>query len=233
VKRLLATLICDFRLQWRNGFYAVTAFVVVFWVVIASQVPAEGFQWLIPAMIAGNLVVNTFYYIAGLVLLEKGEGTLEAQVVTPLRPGEYLLSKLLSMLVLSLAENLLIVTLWAGFGYRLLPLVLGILLASALYILVGFIAVTRYDSINEFLMPSVLVTTLLLIPLLDGFGLVSSPLFYLHPVQAALVLMRAAFLPAGALEIIYGLLYSAAWIALVFVVSQRAFHRFVVVKQGA
>jgi fluoroquinolone transport system permease protein len=230
VKRLLSTILCDLRLQWRNGFYAVTAFVVFFWLIIASQIPAEGNGWLIPAIIGGNLVVNTFYYIAGLVLLEKGEGTLEAQVVTPLRTSEYLLSKLVTLVALSLVENLLIIGLWAGFGFRLLPLVLGILLASVLYILVGFITVTRYDSINEFLMPSVVIVTLLLIPLADAFGLVSSPLFYLHPVQAPLMLMRAAVQPVGIGVIIYGLLYSAISVGLAFILSQRAFHRFVVVK---
>jgi fluoroquinolone transport system permease protein len=233
MKRLIATLLCDFRLQWRNGFYMVTAFVVAFWGLLATQLPHDGLAPFLPGIIMGNLLINTFYYVAGLVLLEKGEGTLEVQVVTPLRKSEYLLSKLITLSALSLVENLLIVVFWAGFGFRLLPLALGILLASALLILLGFLAVTRYNSINEFLLPSMLYTTLLLVPLMEAFGLVSSPLFYLHPSHAALVLMRAAFQPVESGIIIYGLLFSAASVGLAFVLGQRAFHRFIVMVQGA
>lgn len=45
----------------------------------------------------GNLPLATFFFIAGLVLLEKGEGTLEAQIVTPLTAGGYLASKILTL----------------------------------------------------------------------------------------------------------------------------------------
>ncbi|HEV8191785.1 MAG TPA: hypothetical protein VGP82_09920 [Ktedonobacterales bacterium] len=56
-----------------------------------------------------------------------------------------------------------------------------------------------------------------MLPLLDHFGLVRSPLFYLHPVQPALVLMRAAFAPAQPWQIVYGVLGSAFWLWLAYI----------------
>ena len=53
--------------------------------------------------------------MAGLVMLEKGEGSLEARVVTPLRSGEYLLVKVMALSLLVLAENLIIAALFSGF----------------------------------------------------------------------------------------------------------------------
>ncbi len=35
--------------------------------------------------VLGNMTIGTFYFMAGLVLLEKGDGVLEGLIVTPLR----------------------------------------------------------------------------------------------------------------------------------------------------
>ncbi len=109
----------------------------------------------------------------------------------------------------------------------------GVVAASALYSLSGFLLVSRYDSVDEFLLPAMFYTAVFFLPLLDYLGLLRSPLFYLHPFQASLVLLEAAFLPVAGWEIVYGLICSALWIALVMVWSRRVFHRFVVERIGA
>ena len=64
---------------------------------------------MLPAVVFGNLVAVNFYFMAGLILLGKGEGTLEAQVVTPLAYWEYLVSKTVTLAALSLVEQFVIV----------------------------------------------------------------------------------------------------------------------------
>ena len=91
--RLVATLRCDVRLQLRNGFYWAVAFLLTTLLVVISQLPPLDWVPVLPPLVLGNLVTATFFFMAGLVLLEKGEGTLEAQIVTPLSSDEYLLSK--------------------------------------------------------------------------------------------------------------------------------------------
>ena len=232
MSRLLATMSCDVRLQARNGFYWAVAFLLAAWAILVSQL--GGIDWgpVLPPLLLGNLVVATFFFIGGLVLLEKGEGTLEAQVVTPLATGEYLASKVITLTVLSIVENTLLVVLAFGGGFRWAPLLLGLALSSALYCLAGFAVVARYDSINEYLFPSVAYTTLFYLPILDYAGLWTSPLIYLHPFQAPLVLLEAAFFPIPPWEWLYGLLYSALWIALAYRWSRSVFRRFVVACAG-
>ena len=223
IYRLSATLSCDIRLQVRNGFYYVTLFVLGMWALLITQMPALDLNWLLPILILGNMVVNTFYFIAALVLLEKGEGSLQTQVVTPLRPGEYLASKVLSLSALTLAENLILALLFAGFSFHIPLLLLGILCGAALFALAGFIVVARYESINEFLMPSVAYTILLMIPLLAYMGDWQSWVLYLHPFQAPLVLLRAAFQPASSWEVAYGIVYSLIWIGVAGKAALQAF----------
>lgn len=232
MRRLLATVRCDVTLQLRHGFYYATAFVLIVCVALLSRIPTLDLNWLLPTLVLGNLLLNTFYFISGLILLEKGEGTLEAQVVTPLRTWEYLASKISTLTLLSLVENLVIVMLLAGLGFNPLPLAMSIVLTAALYCLAGIVAVVRYASINEYLMPSVLYTSLLSAPLLPYLVQWDSWLLYLHPLQATLLLAQGAFQPLARWQMVYGVLYSALWIGLLAYWARRAFQRFIITGAG-
>jgi len=235
--RLLATLRWDARLQLRHGFYGAAAFVAAVLVLGLSRLPpgAADLGWLVPALVASNLTMGTFYFVGGLVLLEKGEGTLEALVVTPLRAGEYLASKVVTLTLVAVVENAAVVAAFAGtgLGAGALPLALGIALASALLVLVGFVAVARYDSINEYLAPSVVYAGLATLPVFPWLLGWDHWLLYLHPLQGPLLVMRAAFGPLAAGQLAYGVLYPALWIGLTGAWSRRAFRRFVVAPAGA
>ncbi len=230
--RLAATVRLDLRLQMRNGFYYAVAFVLACWFVVLTRLPAIDWGYVLPAVVFGNLVMINFYFVAGLVLLEKGEGTLEAQVATPLANWEYLASKTLTLAALAVVEQLVIVWSAYGGGFAAGPLVVGVVLAGVLYTLTGFLLVARYRSINEFMFPSVLFTAVLSLPLLHYFGLWNAWLLYLHPFAAPLVLLGGAFRPIASWEWAYGVLYSAAWAGMLLLASQRSFDRFIVAREG-
>jgi fluoroquinolone transport system permease protein len=232
MRRLLATLRTDVRLQLRNGFYYAVAFVLLVWAIVVGRLPElDWAPWLAP-LVLGNLLTAAFYFVGGLVLLEKREGTLEAQVVTPLRVSEYLGSKVITLSALSVIENLAMVSLAIGFHYRFLHLSLGIGCAAVIYVLLGFVAVARHDSINEYIMPSMLYVTFLCLPLVDYFELWTSRLMLLHPLQGALLWMKSAFLPVPRAELALGLASALAWVAVAHALGQRSFRRFVVRGEG-
>jgi fluoroquinolone transport system permease protein len=224
----------DVTLQWRNGFYLATAFVTIVWALILLQAGGLDLGWLLPPMLLGNLLLGTFYFIGGLVLLERGEGTLTAQVVTPLRISEYLTAKVVTLTALALIETLVLVPLLAGWDFNVLLLGAGVVLAAALYCLAGFIAVARYTAINEYLLPSGAVVAGLWVPLLADLAQWRPGLLYLHPLSAPLTLIEAALGPASPEQVLYGLGYSALWIALLAWGSRRAFRRWLIVRgEGA
>jgi fluoroquinolone transport system permease protein len=219
--RFAATFRTDVRVQLRNGFYYAAAFVVVCSMAILRQLPADVAALLLPVVLLENIVVNTFYFVSGLLLLERGEGTLAAQSVTPLRTDEYLASKLLTLTALSLAENLLIATVVAGLDGRLVVIALGIALAAVLLCLAGVALIVHYDSINEFIMPSVLYTATLSLPVLGYFGLGAREWYLLHPIQGPLELMQMQTRPTpGGLA--YAIGYPALWILPALLWSRQA-----------
>jgi fluoroquinolone transport system permease protein len=185
-----------------------------------------------PVFVMGNLSINTFYYMAALLLLEKGEGSLEGLSVTPLRHAEYLTSKLATLVLLAVLETLAIVTFGYGLTFNIVWLIAGVTIFSVIFCLFGFIVVARYDSINTFLFPSIVVTMALSLPAIAYFGVFNGPLIYLHPLMAPMELLTAAFRPISTLRILYGLFYGALWIAITFIWSKRVFYRFIILKQG-
>lgn len=77
----------DVMVQARNGFYWASAFVVLTISALLAALPiaviSDPGLW-VPALAAFNLQITTFFFVAGLLLLEKDEGTLTALGASPL-----------------------------------------------------------------------------------------------------------------------------------------------------
>ena len=232
MSRLAATIRFDAKLQLRYGFYYAGAFVAIVWLLVLGQLSSTAVAFILPPLLLENLLITTFYFIAGLVLLEKGEGTLEGLVVTPLRTGEYLTSKMVTLTFLATAENLIIVVAAHGLDFDPFLLTGGMVVLSLFYTLFGFVVIARYDSVTEYLLPSGLYTLVLTLPLIDYFGLWTHWIWYLLPTQAPLLLMKGAFEPVPTWQIIYGLGYSLVAVAITYWWAEKTFHRFVIRREG-
>jgi hypothetical protein len=97
---ILNALRWDIVLQARNGFYWASAFLVVMIGALLMNVPdtvsANAAVW-VPAILAVNLQITTFFFVAGLMLLEREEGTLSALAVSPLSASGYLAMRTFSL----------------------------------------------------------------------------------------------------------------------------------------
>ncbi len=232
LRRLWASIIVDVRLQWRHGFWAAAAFVVLMMGLFLKPIGGIDWAWLLPPLVMSNLLITTFYFLAGQVLLEKEEGSLESRVVTPLRPGEYLAAKTVTLVALAAVENLALSVLLAGFHVQLLPFLFGVALDGAVLALFGFVAVAGYNSINEFLFPSMIYTVWVSLPIFGYFGLWPGPWWVLHPMQPGLTFLTAAFQPVPAAELVMALVVGVGWVGVTYWWARRRFDRFVLAKAG-
>lgn len=217
----------DVLVQFRHGFYAVSGFIVLIFTALLSQLPRSILDLgvVVPSLLAVNFLITTFFFMGALVLLEKSEGTLNGLLITPLRETEYLIAKAISLTCLATLENLLIVLFAFGLHFHVLPLLLGMLALGALYTLLGFAVIARFNSINEYLLPAGLGVTLLVLPLLGITGLWPTPFFYLHPVQPAISLLRTAYTGVPVYEVAYALLGSILWVGISFAWAKQVFRR--------
>lgn len=231
MSRLLSAVKLDLQLQRRYGFYFAAAFTSLMWIVLLRELPSELLGVTLPLVLFVDLAVVGFYFIAGTVLFEKGERALYALVVTPLRFREYLGSKLATLTGLAVIVSVTVVLATYGVGFNLPLVVLGVSLTSMLMLLVGFISVSPFSSISEYLIPSALYMVPLNLPLLHYLGL-EGPILYLVPTQGSLLLLQAAFAPIEVWQLIYAVLYQLVWIGLLAWLARRAFDRWVVARGG-
>ena len=234
--RLLNTLKNDILLQFRQGFYYATAFLLLVWLGTLSLLPAN-MSAVAPAVLLTNMVVTTFFFVGGLVLLEKGQRVLEGLIVSPLRPEEYLISKIASLGLIAVVESLIIVIGGLLLGFLVGPinwfwLTLGLIVDAIVFTLLGFLMIVRYDSINEFMMPAALVIALFELPAIVYFGFPESILFYILPTQGPLLLLQQAFSPITTIQLIYALTYPTILIVIGFILSKRAYRKFVTRRVG-
>jgi fluoroquinolone transport system permease protein len=224
--RIYSTLYWSVIQQARNGFYFATLFVALIWLALLlplAAVAGPAQPLLIVGFAALNPTITCFYFVGALVLLAKGEGSLGALAVTPLRPGEYLAVQALLLATLATLETLVILVPVFGPGFGP-TLVVGLLLLGALYTLIGYAAAVRYDSLNAYLLPSMLVVVLLLLPLLELIGLLSSPLFWLHPAQPALFLLRSGVEPVAVWQVTLAAVLAVVWLVPAYLLARWA-HR--------
>lgn len=195
--RLLTTLRYDATLQWRNGFYYVTLMIAGFWALLLPQASALNLRWLMPAMVIGNLLIGTFFFLGGLILLEKDERTPQALRVTPLRLSEYLASKTITLALPALIETTLITGLAVSWRFEPLLLILGLSLAIVIYCLIGYIAVAQATSLNTYIIQAGGYSALLWIPLLAQLAGWNTWFVLCNPLGGPLMLVSASFEPVG------------------------------------
>ncbi|RMH77568.1 MAG: ABC transporter permease [Cyanobacteria bacterium J007] len=229
MSRLLSTILIDFKLQIRHNFYSVSLVVAIVFIVAMGQfLTKEILAVVLPVLFLVAIAGSTYLFAGGSILFEKGERTLESLILTPLRVNEYLISKTFTLTVLATVESLAIVIFTYGLDFQPIPLLLGIISMGLFYSLICFVVVFRYQSITDFLLPSLVYLTLLQMPFLDYFAIVKSPLFYLIPTQAPLLLIQAGFQQIATWQIFYGIGYSLAEIALTYAWGYRCFNYFIV-----
>jgi fluoroquinolone transport system permease protein len=188
----------------------------------------------VPFMIFADVAVVGYYFIAGMVLFEKGEATLFALVSTPLRFGEYLASKLATLSALAVVMSLIIVSVSYGFEFDAALLVLGVVLTSLIALLLGFIFVSPFEAISSYVVPSAIPHLIMAVPLIHFFGVWECPVFYLFPTQGSLLLLGGAFgtVSLAAWQLLYAALYQLLWVIGLYLLARRTFDRYIVARKG-
>lgn len=230
--RFLSIANWDFRLQFRQGIFYAAIFVTVLWIILLRQLPEAGMRHLLPAAVYIELSVFGFYFMAGILYLEKGDGVLEALVITPLTTGEYLLSKVATLTLVAVVMSVVVLLGVQATGVDWFIYVISVMANSWMLIMIGFIIAARYDAINEFLIPSILFMIPAQFPLLDYFEIWQSWFTYIIPTQPTMLLMKATFEPVAPWQYIYAFGYVLIANVVVTWWANRTFEHFVIRKEG-
>ncbi len=226
MSRFVATLQQDLRLQSRNQLYVIGIGVaVVLGLMVRYLVPAEHVGRGLAAFYLLGLGGTTYMFGASMLLLEKGERTLEALRVTGIRTRDYVGSKALTLTAFAIVESAIVYLIAArGVPTDFGLLLLGAAVLGVFYTLVGVGIAAGYEVVTQFLLPvGTLVAMVLQLPFLSLLGVGPGWLWYLIPTQAPLLLLQGAFEPLAPWQWAYAAVVSTGMVLGAAVFCARRF----------
>ncbi len=233
--RLASALRLELTLQVRQKFLHAAIFSGLIWLAVLLPL-SHGMRPVVePYVLLGDTCIIGFFFVAGTVFFEKQERTLGAVICTPLRFREYLSAKLTLLVLISLSVALVVPAIAHGFGYRLAPLVTGVVLGTLLMLLVGFASSLPFASISDwFLAATIPLAVLTVPPVLHYSGVWPNPMLYIVPTQGPMLLLGAAFdqVNLAPWQAVYAVVYPTLWIAGLYWVAKVLFNRFVIAESG-
>ncbi|MGM0379560.1 MAG: ABC transporter permease [Bacillota bacterium] len=151
MKRLKNSLKTDFLFQFKEGFFYIYLALCIVYLLILSIIPANFLNIFIPVLIFTDPAGVGLFFIGGILMLEKRQGSINYILVTPLKIKEYIYSKIITLTFLAICVSV-IIALFSNYNNSInyLFLVLGIISTSILFTYLGIVISTKCSSLNEY-----------------------------------------------------------------------------------
>lgn len=168
--RLGGLILWDMRFQAKYGFYVLYAVLTGIYMTVILAVP-EGWKDKTAAiLIFSDPASLGLFFMGAIVLLEKSQRTPSALAVSPVRPMEYVIAKVISLSAVSLAVAAVLARAARVEHFRIM--LLGVGLSSAIFTLLGLMIAANIDSLNQFILWTVPVELVCFVPaILHAFKL--------------------------------------------------------------
>ncbi|MFZ5351331.1 MAG: hypothetical protein ACOZCL_01265 [Bacillota bacterium] len=230
--RILSAIKFDIRFQIRHGFYYAYLFISVLYILLLRVLPEGVREYVAAYIIFSDPSALGFFFIGGIILMEKGQSIFENLFVTPFKPWEYLLSKVFTLTMLALVSSLLIVIASVGFDINFPVLVTGIVLSSVFFTLLGLTLAFISKTVNQYFISAALYMPVLFLPVLEFLGIYTTPIFNFLPTKPSLLLLQGAFSGISGVDFIYSLAVFILWIVIASIWAYSWFIKYIILGIG-
>ncbi len=178
--RIKSLILGDIRFQFRYGFYFIYAVFSLLYVGMLFAFPQSWREQAALLMIFTDPAAMGLFFMGAIVLFEKSERVLNSIAVSPIKPFEYVLSKLVSIgLIASLVAC--VIGFSAGIVQAPLKFILAVFLCSCLFSSAGLIIACKISTLNQFIIASVPAEILIVVPAVLWMFWFKSGWLVLHP----------------------------------------------------
>lgn len=217
----------DIKSQMRNGLYTIYVVISMMYCVMINQLSAEVNQLFIPILIFSDPAVLGFFFIGGIVMLEKSQGVLELLVITPLRIKEYLGAKIMSLTMISVVAGIAI-SVVSGVKFNLVGLVLGIALTASFFTLFGFLLAVRSETMNQYFGKVIPAMMLIVVPCFSLIEFRYNWIFSIFPSVAAVRLLVSSFVEMEVYKAVIFMIILLIWNYVMYRYVMYIFNEYVV-----
>ncbi len=215
----------DFKLLLKYNIVTIAIVIALLYILLLRSLPFPNLDYLSILLVISDPAMFGVLFIGVLVLYEKDNNTLNALIVTPLKPSHYLLSKAISLTIVAVPIALAIGLFGHGVDIGYFPFLVSVTLSSFIFVFLGFVVVSRSKSFNQFVIKFAIFTIPVSLPFLDLFDLIHSDLFYLIPLQATVLLLKQSFnYNVESWKYIYAISYLLAWTYFSYYIAIRAYN---------
>jgi fluoroquinolone transport system permease protein len=228
--RLKIATLQQLRLQQRHGIHLVYLIVTLLYIALIRFVPDTARHAVAALIIISDPVFIGFFFIGGMLFLERSDRTHLAIAITPLTTPEQLTARILGLTLLgTLSATILSITALGAAPGTIALIALAVLLASPAGIIIGILVSSRFDTVNRFMAFAGIGLLPLSIPMLPLAGIHPPAwLCWLIPTQPVVVSIAAltGTLPASQAAIATAFAALLAWDAILWPVGVAAWDRY-------
>lgn len=226
MRPLLKIVKWDFVLQWRYNIVTIALIISALYVLLLKSIPNVNIDQLVILLVLSDPVMFGVMFIGVLVLYEKDNNTINALIVSPLTPSQYLWSKAISLTAIAVPIALAISIVGYGLKLNYIHFLLSVILTSIAFVFLGFIVVSKVNGFNQYIIKFVLFTLPVSIPMLGLFNILHSDLYYLIPTHATILLLKSALnynISLG--QSIYAIVYLIFWLIIAYYFAVKAYEK--------
>lgn len=162
MRRFCNMLFCDIKAQYKSGMYVLYVLFSVIYILLLSILPIHYRNLIASILIYSDPAALGLFFMGAVLLLEKKQKVVHALALSPLSLHEYMLSKITSFSFISILSSM-IIALISQHAYPL-HVLFCTFFASLIFSLFGFIIGTKIHSLNQYILSTVPIEMLCLVP---------------------------------------------------------------------
>lgn len=222
--RWMNALIADIKFQLKQGFYLVYLLITIGYLILIQQFPLSWQRTIVPLIVFTDPALIGFFFIGGIIMLERVQGIFNYLMITPLTTKEYLISKILSLSIIAVMASTAI----ALYGYdekvNLLLFIIAVFLTSYFTTLLGTIAAIHCRTINEYFIKMVPYVLFLVLPCIL-FSINRNSWLVIFPNVAAFELLVAAFGRIEIVQVLGRISYLVLFNSVLLIATEKLMHK--------
>lgn len=182
--RLRYLFLWDMRFQAKYGFYFLYAVLTVIYAIALFAVPESWQEKAAAILIFSDPASMGLFFMGAIVLLEKNQHTPCAFAVSPVHTIEYVVAKISSLSAISLVVAA-ILALVADVS-NLHIVMIGTVMSSAIFALLGIIIATKINSLNQFILWTIPIEVVCFIPAILHLFKITPAWFRYYPINVCM-----------------------------------------------
>ena len=131
-------------LQVRQRFWIAAAIITIVWVPLLMALPAENVSFWLSGILFGDICLIGTMFVAGILFLEKKQGSVYALVTTPVASSTWILSQVISLVFLCCVISSVIIFFHTT-DANWLRIILALILSASFYTFLGFVVAAPFD----------------------------------------------------------------------------------------